>query len=167
MPNVDEYISLDTISAASYAAFKGIPIVLSSKESISKDAAEYLKKNSITKTNIIGGEGAIGQGVLSSVVNGERIYGRDRYETNMAFLDRFKDKFSMDKVYLATGEDFPDALSGSALASMSGSPIILIDGTQNASTYNYIIQNKDKMKDKYILGGSGAIPEFFLNKLFW
>lgn len=68
--------------------------------------------------------------------------------------------------YFATGENFPDALAGSTMASYYYSPIILIDKDMNQDTLQTWKYNKNIMKMKYILGGTGAVPEDLINQIF-
>ena len=155
----------DALSIASYAAFKGIPILLTQKESLPESTEKYLKTNNVVKTYVIGGPGVIGNKVFDSLPGGERLFGSDRYGTNVAVLNKFPKEFNMGKVYFATGEDFPDALSGSALAALEGSPIILTSSSPSTRTIQYISDNSIRIKEKYVLGGIGVVPDNTINKL--
>lgn len=155
----------DALSIAPIAANKGLPIILASKTGLSKDVKKYIDDNGITKAYIIGGTGVVSDAVMQELPGPERIKGSNRYDTNAAILERFKDELDFSETYIATGEDFPDALAGSALAPKTLSPIVLTSKTPEASI-------KDIMEFKYslmtginVLGGDGVIPASTLQKL--
>jgi len=78
---------------------------------------------------IVGGTGVISESVEAQIqalaLNTKitRLAGDDRFDTNAAIIA----KFSPDPrhIYLSTGFDFTDALSGSVLAAKTGDPIVL------------------------------------------
>ncbi len=60
-----------------------------------------------------------------------------------------------DNAIVANGENFPDALSGSALASKMDAPIILTDGVNISKQKEYLDNNS--YKNIILLGGTGVI----------
>jgi uncharacterized repeat protein (TIGR02543 family) len=154
----------DALSIASYAGNKQIPILLTDKNKLNDKINNYIRSKGITKTYVIGGTGVVSDNVLSSLPNAERIYGSNRYETNYKVLSRFS--FSYGENYFATGESFADALSGSALAGASNNPIILVGDSMPDNIINSLKQNRDMMKMKKILGGTGAVSDSIINKIF-
>lgn len=81
-----------------------------------------------------------------------RYAGYDQYETNTAVLNQLS--FDTSKVYVATGQNFPDALAGAALAGKSNTPILLIPSTQlGDSTTNYLNQRRASGSAFTIFGG--------------
>lgn len=60
-----------------------------------------------------------------------RVSGEDRYETSRRVVERFFPG-AEPTVYLATGRDLPDALSGGALAARMGAPVLLVDGIKQS-----------------------------------
>lgn len=157
----------DALSIASYAAAKGIPIILSSQSSgLSLEEAAYIKNSGVTKAYVIGGPGVVASSVLYSLPSAERIYGNDRYKTNLAVINKFSSDFNLDTTYFATGENFPDALSGSAAAALTNSPMLLIGGEEK-DTDSYIRSNLPSMKNKKVLGGDGVLPASTINYTFY
>jgi len=67
--------------------------------------------------------------IETEAVNPERIAGDDRYETARLLLDEFLPT-DQDFIYLATGENYPDALVAAPLAARNDTGILLIDGEQ-------------------------------------
>lgn len=149
----------DALSAAPVAASQGMAILLSGKSSLSSDAALFIKNKGIKKIYIIGGQGVLGSGVESQLPGSERIWGRDRYETNSSVLQRFRGVLDFNKTYVATGENFPDALAGSALASVSSSPVVLTSPVPGKSTIDLIGLEYTAVNKVYSLGGVGVIPD--------
>lgn len=154
----------DALSIASYAASQQIPILLTSKNTLPSGVKDYLDKNGVKTVYTIGGTGVIADATTSQLPGVERIYGNDRYETNFEVWAKFQ--FDTSRVYYANGELFPDALSGSALAGLGQHPVILMSNQANQSFIDDLRYNKDLVKNKYILGGTGVMPMSLLDKIF-
>ncbi|HBM74479.1 MAG TPA: hypothetical protein DD429_02850 [Clostridiaceae bacterium] len=152
----------DALSIAPIAANKGMPIVLSSKDVLSDDAKSYIKDNKVAKAFVIGGTGVVSDKVMQQLPLPERVAGIDRFATNIAVLNRFAADLSFNKAYIATGNDFPDALAGSALASKTASPIILVDKALTAFMSDYINSKLPIIEEIGILGGEGAVSSSIL-----
>jgi hypothetical protein len=60
-----------------------------------------------------------------------RLYGPDRYATNIAVLNALP--FDLGTVYTANGQTLVDALTGSALAAQTNSPVLLTPGWEPVS----------------------------------
>ncbi len=149
----------DALSIAPWAASNGIPILLTGSKSMTEDIRKYANRDSVTSSYVIGGKKAIEDSVMNKLKNPTRIEGSNRFETNIAVLKKFSGDFNMQDVYIATGLDFPDALSGSALAAMTQSPIILASKEPTKSAKEYIDMNLDKIRNVYILGGEKVLPD--------
>lgn len=154
----------DALSIAAYAGHKQIPIILTNKNNISDKISNYISTKGINKAYVIGGTGVISDNVLNSLPNAERVAGINRYETNYQVLARFP--FVYAETYFATGKVFADALSGAALAGIFNNPIILVDNSMPDNIIYSIKQNKDIMKMKKILGGSGVVSEHIIKRIF-
>lgn len=152
----------DALSIAPIAASKGMPIVLSSKDELPDSVKNFITNNKITKAYVIGGTGVISDNVMQQLPSPERVSGADRFATNVAVLNRFAQDLSFDKAYIATGNDFPDALAGSALAPKTSSPIILVDKTLTPSMSDYLSSKLPVIKEIGVLGGEGVVPSAIL-----
>jgi len=95
-----------------------------------------------------------------------RIGGLNRYETSKKIAENLYPG-KIDNVVIATGNNFPDALSGTSLANKLKAPILLVDSTSNSAysneALNYIINHLNAAGHIYILGGSGVISDSFIN----
>lgn len=152
----------DALSIAPIAANKGMPIILSPKDEFLDITKKYITDNKVTKAFVIGGTGVISDKVMQQLPLPERVWGADRFMTNVAVLNRFAKDISFDKVYAATGYNFPDALAGSALAPKTSSPIILVDKILSDSTADYINLKMPSIKQICALGGEGVVPQSIL-----
>jgi putative cell wall-binding protein len=159
----------DALSISPIAAQKGMPIILVPKDNLPESVKSYISSKEITKTYIIGGSDIISDSVVNEFPAFERIDGNDKYLRNIAVLIKFQGDIKLDKVYLATGENYPDALAGSALAQVTSSPIILINSTPQQSIISLITANLSNIlsnvKEIKVLGGEGAVPSSILQAL--
>lgn len=145
----------DALSIAPIAAQKGMPILLSTKTSLPSEVKSFLQNKTIPVSYIVGGVGALSTDIKSSLNNPIRLSGMDRYETNIKVIHQFEDSMNLSSIYVASAQNFPDALSGSALASNSNSPILLIDNDIQEVSKDYI--QSFSCKTVTILGGTGGI----------
>ena len=90
-----------------------------------------------------------------------RIYGKDRYATSFQIADTLKELLGVEKfqtIIIANGENFPDALAGSYLASVKSAPIIMANKRNAEDVKQYVKDNLVKGGIIYILGGVAAVP---------
>ena len=103
--------------------------------------------------------------VASPIVK-PRLYGSNRYETSIVIAKQFSDQ-TVENIVLASGTDYPDALSASVLAHKLNSPILLVknntQGSMNA--LEYIGTHLDSEGTVYIIGGHGIIGSDFESNL--
>lgn len=146
----------DGISAASYAARKGYPVLLSREQSVPDATNRAIADLGVEKTFVIGGTSTLSTSVAQSLPNAERIAGSNRYSTNVAVMERFESD-TPEQVMVATGREYADALTGAALAAKQGKGILLIDKRLTQPTRQWI-QNR-YMQQFVILGGTGAVSQ--------
>lgn len=147
----------DALSMAPIAANKEIPILLTGKDNLPLQVKELIENSSYEKSYVIGGEGVVSPSIEKSLKNPKRLFGNSRYDTNAAILKEFFDKANLENIYLASGNNYPDALSGSALAAKISSPIVLVSNKIETSIMSFV---KDcKFKNTVILGGSAVISD--------
>lgn len=157
----------DALSIAPIAAQQNMPILLTGKDDLPQTVKEYIDSNktSIKGTYVVGGEGVISnKAVNTASASAIRINGKDRFETNLKVMEYFKDKVKFDNLYVVqadgpTGKEFADALSGSALAAKTNSPIVLTYNTITDGVKDFIKQNSSKDTKIIPLGGMAAVPD--------
>lgn len=151
----------DPLYASSYAYSNNAKILLSSGKTLSRQTRDYLLRNksSIGKVTVVGG----GQSISSATVryiqsvtgkNVSRISGRNRYDGSVKVANSMK----KDKVFIASGEDFADALAISPLAQKLNAPILLSSRSKlDTSVIAFLNNFKKSIKDVYIVGGYRTI----------
>lgn len=157
----------DALSIASIAAQKGIPILLTGKDQLPEVVKNYIEQNNVNIKNsyIIGGQGVISDNTAQQVSKASiRLYGQDRFETNLNVMKYFKQDLKFDNLYVVqadgpTGNEFADALSGSALSVKTSSPVILTYKTIPSETESFIKENIGTKFNIIALGGVAAVPE--------
>lgn len=124
----------DALSAAPAAAAQGGPLLLTAKNELPKVVAGEIARLNPALIVIAGGSGVVSGSVLAALQklapSVKRLGGNDRYETSRLIIDyAFA---AAPTAYLATGRNFPDALSASAAAGSIGAPVILVDGSKSS-----------------------------------
>lgn len=153
----------DALSIAPIAAIKSMPILLSPGDELSDDEMDFVKTNNIEDGYIIGGPSVIGNDIENSgIIKFERIYGSNRYETNDKVIERFKDNLSFSNIFIATGENFPDALSGSAYASKIFAPVVLSEYNPKLPVYNDLSKCEESIKEITVAGGEEVVTTYAL-----
>ncbi len=157
----------DALAVASYAAVKGYPILMVDTGSIPSVTSTAINDLGVKNTIVVGGTGVINQGIFDLLPSGTRIGGIDRYSTALKLADYFVP--SLQQVFVATGLDFPDAITGAVLAAKRNSGIVYVPGNLNtqplvpADILQFI---RDKRINKIsVLGGPGAINEATVSSL--
>ncbi|EGW39905.1 glycosyl hydrolases 18 family protein [Desulfosporosinus sp. OT] len=153
----------DALSISSYAAAQGIPVLLTRADSLPPETATALAQLGVQQVTLIGGKAVIKDTIeeqLSKLPQPVKVTARyagyDQYETNTTVLNQLP--FETSKVYIATGENFPDALAGAALAAKDNAPILLLPSKQlGTSTTAYLNQKRTSGSDFTIFGGWSVI----------
>lgn len=146
----------DALTAAAVAGHEGAPVLLAQVNNLPNVTAAALADIAPSEIILVGGEPAVSAAVeaeLAAIAPVTRIAGEHRYETAALLAERID---STDGVYLATGLNFPDALTGSALAGHQGSPVLLVQPT---FAPNHTIEQLERLTPRtvFLLGGEGAI----------
>lgn len=154
----------DAVSAAPIAAMKEMPILLTTQKSLPSSVKSFIASNSSSKYYVLGGEGSVSTSSITDISNYKRLSGIDRYATNSAVVNEFIDTVSFNNTYLANGQAFPDALSGSAAAAKTSSPIILVSNSFDINK-SIIKPNLGSITTMTVLGGTGVISDMLAHKI--
>ena len=98
-----------------------------------------------------------------------RFAGATRYETNKEFNEFALENgllLNEDEVFIATGTNYPDALSGSSLAASYAGPLVLTAKTPAAASKEQIQDFGSRYSYYTIFGGEAAVSSDTLKKLF-
>lgn len=119
----------DTLSAAARAGAQRSPLLLTRRDAVPPETVAELERLRPERIVVVGGASAVSNTVLTELkrhsTSGriQRVSGTDRYATSVAVSRLYP--AGAELAYLASGEDFPDALGGAALAGYRKAPLLL------------------------------------------
>lgn len=119
----------DALAASAAGGFKNVPVLLTETTRLPSDIQATLKVFQPERVVIVGGPGVVSEQVVAQVqaslpkVPVERVGGNNRFETAAKLAQHAFP--SAERVYVASGMDFPDALAAAAAAGAQGSPVLL------------------------------------------
>lgn len=145
----------DALTIAPFASVSQSPILLTRNNQLPENVDQFIKSLSINKTIVVGGEGSITADVFNSLPMPERIGGKDRYEVAANISTRFGQ--SSQRIFLATGFSFADALTGSVVAAKENATVLLTPKADLPQSVEGIL--KAKNIPVTILGGVGSISD--------
>lgn len=120
----------DALAGSPAAAKARGPILLTRRGELPPATAAELGRLRPSKIVILGGPGAVSNQVAAALApyagTVVRWSGADRYDT-AATISRSSFAPGVGVAYVATGNAFPDALAGGAVAGSAGSPILLVE----------------------------------------
>ncbi len=158
----------DALTGAAAAAQLGGPVLLTAGSALPEESVEALEELDPSRVILLGGTNAVAASVEDALAGAtgaavERIEGPDRYATGAAVAqEAFPDGAGI--VYLATGEDFADALAGASAAAEIGGPVLLTrPGALPPSVADEIGRlDPDRV---VVLGGTAAITDDVVDEL--
>ncbi|WP_293435572.1 cell wall-binding repeat-containing protein [Peptostreptococcus sp.] len=123
----------DALSVGTFASREGYPILLVKKDSVPSQIQNAIKDLDINKTYIAGGTNTISKATEAKLPNVvERMAGSTRYETSVAIA---KSKFGASKeAYIASGEEFADALVISPISGKFNRPTLLVSRNKKVNS---------------------------------
>ena len=121
----------DALSAAPAAAHFASPLLLTTPGALPANVRAEIVRLNPAQIVVVGGSSVVSDAVfadLTTIKPTVRLSGPDRYATSRAIAT---DAFGTNAptAYLATGENFPDALSASPAAAHFAGPLLLVPGT--------------------------------------
>jgi putative cell wall-binding protein len=120
----------DALGAAAVAGTRSAPVLLVDGLTTALDDAQksMLKALATKSAVVVGGDGAVSKGIAAHLkalnIATTRYSGADRFATNTA-LNAASFAATTPRAYMATGMDFPDALTGSVLAAGGSAPLVI------------------------------------------
>jgi putative cell wall-binding protein len=152
----------DALAAASFAAQYGFPILLTEQKQLPKVTESFIKKYGKTDTIIVGGEGVVGKEVAKKLPGAFRIGGKNRFETAAKMITELD--LNPTRAFIANGNSFPDALTGSVLAAKRNAPLLLVETNKIPYDTAKVLQLTG-VKDFTLLGGKAVIADSVANNL--
>ncbi|MFL0198305.1 cell wall-binding repeat-containing protein [Clostridium sp. WILCCON 0269] len=154
----------DALSISPIAIKRNMPIILVNHNGIPDVVKNYINSHKLATTYFIGSGTSLNNTVLTGLSNVELITGDDKYQINLNIIDKFKSDLDLSTVYLASGENFPDALSGSILSGKNSNPLVLV-GNNPSAEKEYFTNNSSAISNINVLGGTGVISDEVVNEL--
>ena len=163
----------DALSISPFAARKGYPILLVQPDALPDVIEGRLKDSGAKDIIVVGGPSAVSDNVEQAALqvtggSSVRLSGDDRYETaravgEFAMADGALD---MERFVLCSGENFPDAVVGGALAArFHGSLVLTRKGSIPESSIGLLQTKAWNVLNAYVLGSDAAVEPVVENAL--
>jgi len=157
----------DALAGAPLSSAANAPILLTMNKdkALEKDVLDEITRLGARKVYILGGSGAVCEEIEKALTDAKltvnRLSGKTRYGTAVKIAEELSKVTgkAFTKIYFASGENYPDALSISSVAAIEGNPILYMPKTKavDADTSKFITDGK--YKNGVLLGGTGAVSE--------
>lgn len=151
----------DALSVASHAAKDGLPILLTETNKLSLETKAAITSLKAKQTIVVGGTTVISAKVAKELPKTTRLAGADRYDTNIAIAQHFD--VNSKHLYVATGKNYADALTGAVLAAKNDSAVLLVHVRVPEIVTTYMTDQN--IKRLTIFGGESAVSDKVGNEL--
>ena len=158
----------DALAGVPLAAAYNAPILLTGRDKLADETAAEIKRLGAGTAVILGGTGAVSEKAEAAIrsagcKNIQRIAGATRFETAVNIAKALSEKTgkAASEAFFVVYNNFADALSASTAAAIKGAPIIYVPQKTDIdkATAEFIGQAKGGIKNAYVIGGEGVIPE--------
>lgn len=161
----------DAFAAGPLAAAHGMPILLTTADSLHADAETALLDLDIEQVLIIGGTAAVSEAVAGRIdtlgIDVRRIAGASRQETaaRVAAVAVGELQFPAERVLLARPDDPADALAGGIRGGTLLAPILLTDAADalGAAAAGFLSEHRNTVTRVEALGGTAGIDHSVLD----
>lgn len=149
------------------AATDEAPVLLTRANHLPEATGSALDALEPTEVVLLGGRQAVSEDVADAVAESTgaeiiRVGGDTRYETAELLTERFPGP--VDLAFVASGLDYPDALTGAAIAGSRELPILLTRGDRLPEVTGTTLDRLDPSRI-LVLGGPVAVAEDVLDSL--
>ena len=162
----------DALVAVPLANAYDAPLLLATENHITDQTEAGLKRLKAKNVIVVSTNGAIGAKAKAEFkaakYNMTYIEGKTCFETaaKVAKALQTKTKKAPTAIFFATDSSFADALSASPVAAIKGAPIIYLNNKSiDKATADYLKSVKGKVKNAYIIGGSGVISDAMMSSV--
>ncbi|MDP2587558.1 MAG: cell wall-binding repeat-containing protein [bacterium] len=155
----------DALTASSLAGLLGAPILLTPPNA-DLDPVVHAEIDRVLPAGgsvlVIGGTAAVSDSVIATLqgpYSVERIAGANRYETAVRIKERADSVrgYPLNAAFFSRGDTYPDALSISSYAALSGTPIVLVESDAVPVVVQPLLTGY--LATPYILGGTNAVSD--------
>lgn len=157
----------DALGGGALAGYRDAPLLLTAKGSLPPATRTALDRLQPGRIVVLGGTSSVSTAVLQELrdyTDGtvSRIAGSNRYSTAAAISEEFP--VGVRRVYVTTGANFPDALSGSALAAKVGGPVLLSTQTDLTDPTRAALDRLDADAGR-VFGSSSSVQPIVMDQL--
>jgi len=163
----------DSLVASWYGAVRAMPILLTEGDVLSESTARAL--DGMDEVLVFGGTSAIAEAVVEQAaalagVQPLRLSGPSRYDTALAVAQDLVDRrlVGIERVWAATGRNWPDATTAGAAVAEQGGVLVLVDGMAqggDAATQAWLSRHAEEIDQATALGGTAAVNGDALDRL--
>lgn len=162
----------DALSASALAGLQGGPVLLTRKASLPEAIRTELSRLHPLRIVVLGGIAAIGDEVVDDLERFSptitRIGGADRYEVSAAasrvVFAPGTPVPTVPRLFIASGEGFPDALSGGPAGIYAGGPVLLVSKDSIPAAVKAELL-RIRPAEIFVLGGTAAIAQTVVDEL--
>jgi putative cell wall-binding protein len=159
----------DALSGGALASWNRAPILLTSTNSLPASIRAEITRLKASHAIILGGTGSVSKNVEDQLkqmgLTTERYAGKNRFDVSAQIATTISQIFQTDTAIVASGLNFPDALSASSPSGQMLMPILLV-GTNSvpAEIQTFLKKNKN-VKNFIIVGGPATVSTAVQKKL--
>ena len=152
----------DALAGAALAGHEGVPVLLTRTDSVPTVVTEALERLDAGEVVVLGGSNAVSEQAFAQLGADRRLAGADRYGTAAAISAEHP--AGVANTFVATGLDWPDALTGSSLAAYRGEPVNL---TRRDALPNVTVAELGRLDpgSATVLGGAIAVADQVVTQL--
>src|SRR5699024_1611041 len=137
----------DALAASPLADAIDAPVLLSNPgAAVSQRVVSYLQDAGFSSVVLVGGTDVFGDSVVAQLNNAgigdvARVDGPNRYQTAIALAEAALAEGEFQNVFLASGQNFPDALAAGAAAANTSGVVLLTKGADGLDSETYAALN--------------------------
>ena len=151
----------DSLTAAPLAKALKAPILLNDSNRLDTQVKNEIRRLGVKKVILVGGNNSLAIGIEKDlkIMNLElsRIAGKDRYDTSARLAKQLvKLTGYSDRAIVASGENFPDALTASSIAAKDDLPVLLVKSTSIPYYIDEVMKDMG-IKKTILVGGNKSI----------
>lgn len=162
----------DALSVGPLSAGHGMPVLLTTRDSLHPFAENALLDLGIEQVLLVGGHGVVGEAVAGRIdslgIDVRRVAGDNRQETSrlLAELAVAELQFPAERVLLTRGDGFADALAAAGRGGSLAAPLLLTDSPTSlgAPARTFLAAHAGSVAVVEALGGAGAVAQQVLDE---
>ncbi len=156
----------DGLSAGPFAGSLESPVLLVPPEGVPASVADEVRRLGASWAWLIGGKSRLPANIVDDLEalgiprdQIRRLGGTDRFETSANVAERVIRREGAEAAILALGDDFPDALSASALGAANGHAVLLVRTHELPDPTRRVLSAHTWPGGLYVVGGPNAISD--------